>query len=203
MFGCSDKEEKSASSDIDKNLLGSWYSEDLGGNMVFSDDNTVSVSVDYSELMYFDADMNLVISGVSCPAEYDGTNLSAVLGADLTGGEEMEMFTLKRTGEADEDSLDGEYNLVSGSLYDELSALYEGGIDTDSIQMVIDGETLEIMMNFSEYKADGKQIEFVETSANFFEFEEGEEPICDYVIDGDTLTLTEASGETMELTKAE
>ncbi len=207
MFGCSDSKDggdkKAENSTIDQNLLGAWYCEEIGGNMLFSEDNTIAVSVDYSELMYFDADKNLVISGVGCPAEYDGTTLAVVIGADMTGGEETEMFTLKRTGEANADSLDGEYNLVSGSLYDELSALYEGGIEADSIQMAIDGESLEIIMDFSEYKADGKKLEFIETSANFFEFENEEEAICDYVIDGDKLTITESSGETMELTKAE
>ncbi|MBQ8296597.1 MAG: hypothetical protein IJX77_02300 [Ruminococcus sp.] len=204
MVGCGgDSKESSKNTTIDKNLVGAWYSDDFGGDMVFGDDNKISMSMDYSEIMYFDADQNLMMSGVACPSEYDGKTLSVVLGEEMGMTEEMEILTIERIGDADEDSIDGEYKLTGGELYTELNALYTDEGTTGDVNIIIDGETLEIELSLCEYKADGKKIEFTGEGVEILGLENEEDAVCDYEIDGDNLTLTESSGSTMEFTKSE
>lgn len=187
--GCSGEKEgndEAASSTVDSNLVGEWYYAAAGANMMFTEDNKVSASMDYTSVMYFDEAQNLVISGTAIPADYDGTTLSVTV-------EGMNMFILERKGEADPDSLDGTYRLTGGDLYTEMAAVYEGTVTEDTMQMVIEGQTMKILMEFANYEADGSTLVFTETSANMLNIGDAGDATCDYVIDGDTLTLTVVS----------
>lgn len=198
--GCGDK--KSEKKDVDSKLVGEWHSDDLGGSLCFSDDKRVSISVEYTDYMYFDSDMNLNMSGMALDSEYDGSKLSVVLDEDDGADEEMELLTLERIGEADEDSLNGEYKLTGGELYSQLSTMFGEDYNQD-INMTIDDEELFVSLDICDYKADGKKLEFTGDGVEFFDFDDEDEAICDYKIDGDNLTITESSGDTMELTKVE
>lgn len=203
MTGCgdgkTDSESESKSSDIDEALIGRWYNEDLGGSFCFEEDNTVVLSADYSSIMYFDEDQNFIVSTVTFDSEYDGTTLSVTMDEDDGADEETLLLEVERIGDADEDSIDGEYTLVGGDLYDELTSTFSE-IDAD-FTITIDGELLYLNLQICEYKADGETVEFTGEGVEFFEFESEEDAICEYEIDGDTLTLTENSGSTLELTK--
>lgn len=196
---------------VDTNLVGDWYSEEMGGNFCFDDDNRMLMSIDYSSIMYFDSNKTLMMSGVECPSTYDGTTLdvsidSSVLNGTTAEGESsaeastMSLMSLERKDAENADSIDGEYTLISGELYDELAAsLYNGDAGT-RISAIINGETLMLKMDICEYSADGATLSIINDEMNIFGFEEGEDTNCEYSISDDTLSLT-ASGETVDFTK--
>lgn len=189
---------------VDPAVLGDWYSEDLGGSFCFDDKNVVSMGMDYSSIMYFNADKELVMpdsSGteISVPVDYDGSTLS-VSYSDDTEGASMELMTLVRTDAANPDSLDGNYELIDGELYDSLiTALFS---DTDTtISMAVSGENLYIKMTVCEYTADGEKLEMFGDGLSLFGIASQEEAVLDYTVSGDSLSMTDASGESMDFTK--
>lgn len=199
---------------VDAALVGDWYNPEMGGSICFTDDNKVSMAIDYSELMYFDADKNLMLSGISCPSEYDGSVLSVVMTNETLGiepetdadgntleEEPEELLTLERIGSADTASIDGEYLLISGGLYDELSAsIYNDAADSKII-MIINGEELMLRMSICEYSADGEVVQMLGDGLEIFGSLSGDDAVCSYTVSGDTLSLTDNSGEAIEFTK--
>lgn len=194
--GCGDSD-----SGIDKNIVGAWHSDELGGDMNFSKDGKLDLVIDYSEYMHFNADGNLVMSGLECEADYDGSNLSVTLGEDMGMDEEMNLISLERIGDANEDSVDGEYNLTGGELYDELITMYDNE-ENASMKITIAGEDMSISVALCEFTAKDGKLELKGDNLSMLGLDDEDEGKCDYKIDGDTLTLTEASGNTLELTKS-
>lgn len=189
---------------VDPAVLGDWYSEELGGSFCFDDKNVVSMGMDYSLIMYFNADKELVMpdsSGaeISVPVDYDGSTLSVSYSDDIEGSS-MELMTLVRTDAANPDSLDGNYELVDGELYDSLiTALFS---DTDTtISMAVSGEKLYIKMAVCEYTADGEKMEMFGDGLSLFGMASQEEAVLDYTVSGDSLSMTDTSGESMDFTK--
>jgi len=196
MSGCG-KDGKKSSKDIDSKLIGSWYSDEIGGNLSFSEDKKVSLSIDYSSIIHFNEDQKLEFSGITCDSEYDGKTLSATVDA---GSETMEVLTIERIGKEDEDSIDGEYDLKGGELYSELQGIFDSETSS-TLYVVVDGEDFDIKVNLCEYKADGKKVELIGEGVEIFDFEDDDEAVLTYEIDGDKLTLTESGGNTIELKK--
>ena len=198
MTGCGgekDSAKEAENSTVDSKLVGEWFYEEAGINMMFSEDNTVAATMDYTGIMYFDADKNLVIGGTAVPADYDGSKLSVTVDG-------TDMFVRERKGEADADSLDGTYYLTGGELYTEMAEVYDGTVTGETMQMVVDGENLKIVMEFASYEADGSKIVFSDTKANMLGIEDTADYTCDYVIDGTTVTFTvESDGSTMVMEK--
>lgn len=195
--GCGD------SSDIDKKLVGSWNSEEIGGNLNFSDDGKVSMSVNYDSLgIHFNDDMKFVMEDTEIDVDYDGKK--AVVDAAKAFGldEEMLFIEMERTGDENKDSLDGEYKLTGGMIYDELMDEFENAPAT---YMIVDGETLDIKLDICDYKADGKKITLTGEGLALLDMGDEETAECEYKIDGDTLSMTEededGEKQTVELTK--
>lgn len=195
--GCGD------SSDIDKKLVGSWNSEEIGGNLNFSDDGKVSMSVNYDSLgIHFNDDMKFIMEDTEIDVDYDGKK--AVVDAAKAFGldEEMLFIEMERTGDENKDSLDGEYKLTGGMIYDELMDEFENAPAT---YMIVDGETLDIKLDICDYKADGKKITLTGEGLALLDMGDEETAECEYKIDGDTLSMTEededGEKQTVELTK--
>lgn len=195
--GCGD------SSDIDKKLVGSWNSEEIGGNLNFSEDGKVSMSVNYDSLgIHFNDDMKFVMEDTEIDVDYDGKK--AVVDAAKAFGldEEMLFIEMERTGDENKDSLDGEYKLTGGMIYDELMDEFENAPAT---YMIVDGETLDIKLDICDYKADGKKITLTGEGLALLDMGDEETAECEYKIDGDTLSMTEededGEKQTVELTK--
>lgn len=185
---------------IDPILVGEWYSDELGFSFIFGNDSVMAIGMDYTEIMYFNANKNLVMSGVECPADYDGEVLSVTV-TDETGAEAMHVMEMERADGANPDSLDGEYILTGGMLYDELQAMFADGETGAETRMIIDGETLEIEYRMCEYAADGQTIQIFASNSVLFEDMGEDASVCDYEISGTTMIMTDTSGVEMELTK--
>lgn len=188
----------------DPAVIGDWYSEEMSGTFCFDAENQVAMGMDYSSLMYFNADKELVLVGgsdddLTVPVDYDGSTLS-VSYADETTGTTVELMTLVRIGDADPASLDGDYELISGDLYDAFASNLYGDIDSN-VTMIVSGETLTLKMSVCEYSADGENIEMFGDGLSLFGIENQEDAVMSYTILGDKLTITDATGEVMEFTK--
>jgi hypothetical protein len=66
--------------------------------------------------------------------------------------------------------------------------------------MTIDGETFIVEINVCNYKADGSTLNFSGAGISFFDFEDEEDAVMEYTVDGDTLELT-IDDDVIELTK--
>ena len=184
---------------IDAALVGNWYSDEMGFSFCFSDDGVMGISMDYSSIMHFE-NMNLVMSGVEIPVEYDGKVLSVNI-EGATAEESMFVMELERTGAADKSTLDGEYLLTSGMLYDELVAMFSDHMTDAETKIVIDGTAFIIEYDMCEYAADGKNIEIFAGNSPLFSDIDEESAICGYKISGNTLTMTDETGDVVELTR--
>lgn len=189
---------------IDPAIVGEWYNDEMGGTFCFDEENMVSMGMDYSEIMYFNANKELVMPGesgdeLSVPSDYDGSTLSVSYSDEATGTT-VELMTLVRADDADPDSLDGEYELMGGDLYDALIANLFGDIDS-TVSMNISGETLSLKMSVCEYSADGENMEMFGDGLSLFGIDNQADAVMSYTISGDTLSLTDASGIEMEFTK--
>lgn len=182
-------------------IAGKWYSDQLAGSFIFSeDDKTMFYSVDYSDFMYFDAENNLIINDASFPAEYDGTTLSVDTYED-TGDN---FFSLERMDSADPDSINGHYRVTSGTLYDDMIAVYTTATDENTMQMFIDGEKIEFAMKICNYSAGSTEVVLSNVERSLFEFSSEENVSCTYKINGDTLVLTvKETGQSVEFTRAD
>lgn len=196
--GCGD------SSDIDKKLVGSWNSEEIGGNLNFSEDGKVSMSVNYDSLgIHFNDDMKFVMEDTEIDVDYDGKK--AVVDAAKAFGldEEMLFIEMERTGDENKDSLDGEYKLTGGMIYDELMDEFENA--PGNLYDRRTAKLLNIKLDICDYKADGKKITLTGEGLALLDMGDEETAECEYKIDGDTLSMTEededGEKQTVELTK--
>ena len=161
------------------------------------------MSVNYDSLgIHFNDDMKFVMEDTEIDVDYDGKK--AVVDAAKAFGldEEMLFIEMERTGDENKDSLDGEYKLTGGMIYDELMDEFENAPAT---YMIVDGETLDIKLDICDYKADGKKITLTGEGLALLDMGDEETAECEYKIDGDTLSMTEededGEKQTVELTK--
>lgn len=202
---------------VDPDLTGEWYTEEMGGSLCFDENNKVLMSMDYTPIMYFNSDKNPVVYESEGTVEYDGTTLSVFIDSDVLGiesetdangssadSEVIDFLTLERNGEADPDSFDGEYILTGGVVYEDLSFLFSTIMADDSdlgLFMVIDGESLTLKMEVCQYTADGKRLEMFGSGIEIFDITNQEDAVFEYAISGDKLTLTDVCGEKMSCVK--
>lgn len=199
---------------IDKKLIGQWYNNELGGCICFEPDNKVMMSMDFSSTMYFNSEGTLVMSGVECPTTYDGKTISVIFkNVDYGSSEssdsesenessviETEFLKLERKGEPDKDSINGEYRLVGGDFYTDTLSLFSSE-NNDNMLMAIDGEKLTLKIGICEYTADGQKAELFGEGIDLFSASAQDDSVLDYTIEGDTLKMTDSSGETLEMKK--
>ncbi len=194
---------------VDDALTGSWFNEYLGGCYVFKDDSTLAMEMDYSEMMHFKGD-KLILGEQEAAYETDGKKVIAAVdyeefgieaptNEDGTASSEKYEFLVMEREEAS-DSIDGTYKLTGGEIYTMFETIYSSINMEPSLTMIVDGESLKLIIDMCEYSADGKTLQMFGEGAAIFGLGE-EDPKCIYVIDGDKLTLTDASGATDEFTK--
>lgn len=155
LMSCSDGTASEITRDT---LIGEWYSDELRGSFVFKDDDMLYLKVDFTNTMYIDESGSVELSsGEPEEAEYsyDGTHYSFSMGKGDTA---INMITMERKGEPS-DSIYGEYTLLSGILYDQLSAEY--GDVGDRYGMIVSENRLESEIRMCGYETDGENITFV------------------------------------------
>lgn len=133
----------------EESILGKWSAKADDGTFMgfdFKENGNIDMFVDISELSHFTTDGQLVMQDVSVNSQFDGTILSVnVNGTDL-------MTMSKYSGGTD--TLNGTYNLLSGSLYDNM---IQSG--PSNISIIISGEKMYLdYPDMLTYKIDGNNI---------------------------------------------
>ena len=205
----SSRVERVSSSVIDPAIIGTWKNDVSG--YIFGENRKVSLPMDFTASAHFNKDGSFTAEGVDISkdeVEFDGTNLKVAhdFGGDEESSESEEdtvLLDMTRKGSADKSSFDGTYKLSGGSYLEMIADNL--GIDYDKIDVEaeIDGENFRItVVDYCLYETLGDSLElfsenmqYVDENANALKYT--------YKIDGDTLTLTYATGETEVLTKAE
>lgn len=142
--------ETIAQSDVsEESIIGKWFTkadDDTFMGFDFKENGNIDMFVDISELSHFTTDGKLVMQDVTFNSQFDGTILSVnVNGTDL-------MTMSKYDGGTD--TLNGTYNLLSGSLYDNM---IQSG--QSNISIIISGEKMYLdYPDMLTYKIDGNNI---------------------------------------------
>ncbi|MBE6862755.1 MAG: hypothetical protein E7497_07670 [Ruminococcus sp.] len=194
---------------VDDALIGSWFNEYMGGSYLFKEDNTLSMELDYAEIMYFKGD-KLILGEYEIDYETDGKKVSVIADYEALNVEpptdengsatadKYEILIMERKEESD--SIDGTYKLTGGEIFTMFKSIY-GSIEMEpSLSIIVDGESLKLIVDMCEYSADGKTLQMFGEGAAIFGLGD-EDPKCEYSIDGDTLSLTDKFGVTDTFTK--
>lgn len=142
--------ETIAQSDVsEESIIGKWFTkadDDTFIGFDFKENGNIDMFVDISELSHFTTDGKLVMQDVTFNSQFDGTILSVnVNGTDL-------MTMSKYDGGTD--TLNGTYNLLSGSFYDNM---IQSG--QSNISIIISGEKMYLdYPDMLTYKIDGNNI---------------------------------------------
>lgn len=142
--------ETIAQSDVsEESIIGKWFTkadDDTFIGFDFKENGNIDMFVDISELSHFTTDGKLVMQDVTFNSQFDGTILSVnANGTDL-------MTMSKYDGGTD--TLNGTYNLLSGSLYDNM---IQSG--QSNISIIISGEKMYLdYPDMLTYKIDGNNI---------------------------------------------
>ena len=131
--------------------------------------------------------------------KFDGTQLTVSHHYDASevdeGGEQdILLLDMKRRGEADSSSYDGEYDLLDGSYRDMLA--YNLAISTEKISVTaaVDGEKLKFTVNdYCSFETNDGTLELFSENMNYVKHTDDSVKYT-YKIDGDTLTLTYEDG---------
>ena len=178
---------------IDKSIVGSWTSDDLGGaTIVLTKDGSVGAKMDYSSMMYF-SNGKLMLQGKECETTFDGSKISATADGN-------DILVIERTGKSDKSSMDGEYKLTGGQMYTSMAGSMP---ESTTITMNIAGEKLNLTMNdLCTYASDNGTIEVINDNSHLLTTSDGNS-VSTYKLDGTTLTLTSADNNVITLNKAE
>ena len=176
-------------------FTGMWIShdEDYDGLYLgfdFNDNGSGDLIMDFSELMRFDSNGGLIFGGEAVDSDmvtFDGSKFSFAM-------EGTSFLEMTRTGASDDSTMDGEYVLNGGMLYDELLPELEKefGTEDNTVYMIVAGETL--YMSFEDlfkYELNGDTLTVNGSVAIFGNEEDSEDLPVEY--DGTTLTLTSGS----------
>ena len=207
LVGCSDKKDKESSrevrvstTEIDTAILGEWSNGASG--YIFSEDRTVSLPIDFTSSAHFNSDGSFSMESTKVGKEeikFDGTQLTVSHHYDASevdeGGEQdILLLDMKRRGEADSSSYDGEYDLLNGSYRDMLA--YNLAISTEKISVTaaVDGEKLKFTVNdYCSFETNDGTLELFSENMNYVKHTDDSVKYT-YKIDGDTLTLTYEDG---------
>ena len=166
-------------------LLGRWKNDEA--DIIFNENGYLDMIMDVSAFMHFTENRSLMLDVNEISSDfvnYNGSELEVSYTNDT--GEKVLLMLLERTGEPDENSIDGRYNFTGGQLFDSLSANL--GMDKDSsLDLIISGEECLICVNNScSYAQDGDIIDFSGNNALFKTENHGD---CYFTVEGDTLTI--------------
>ena len=158
-------------------ITGSWLmaESELDGVMTFGTDGTLDMLFDVSAILEFKGKKVKVYGDAEIDVEFDGKTARA----DYNG---QECFVLERiSGETSPDNMDGRY-VVTGGFMQETN----GG----NIIVIDNGNTLISSGDMYTYSTNGNQLTIVMKRDGGNDIEENET----YGVDGDTLTIIDASG---------
>ncbi len=182
------KASGSSSGKSDKELLGSWYSDDDGVGFKFNDDGTLDLLVDLSSEIYFSGD-TLYFESTATPAEdvtFDGTTLSI----NISG---TEIMTMDKIEDGEGSDYYGKYVLTGGMLYTSLPET------SDSIYLDL-GDNLSVCSygKVMTYTAEDGSFELTDNLGLLST--KGDTKSGTYSLSGDKLTL-EIDGEELEMSR--
>lgn len=182
LVSCRDSVSESSQKYDSENILGEWYSGEIGGSFYFDDDNNFSLRVDVTGTMYIDENNIAHIAGsdddFSDSCHFDGKNYSF----EVNG---FNMLTMSR--EESSDSAFGQYTLKSGILYDELSSVH--GDLSDRYSIIADKDVFTAQIRMCKYSVNDNIITFSGDDLSFFGAEEGTVSIFNFAIENNVLTL--------------
>ena len=182
-------------------LLGSW--QGLFMNITFKDDNTASADFDISDILMVDYSGNVLYNGDIYPPDsisYDGSELTISIKPEGTDSP-AELAKLVRTGEADPDSIDGEYSFSAGTFYTSICSALGSDEKEPDLKMIIDDGYFYIKTDeLCSYTQKADEISFsnLKFSTEIVGLELDE---CTFVLDGNECTLYDKFGVIEELKK--
>ncbi|MCM1132581.1 MAG: hypothetical protein NC340_03825 [Ruminococcus flavefaciens] len=186
LSACGDSQSESSPKYSRDDILGEWYSGEIGGSFYFGEDNNLSLRVDVTDMMYIDENNIAHIAGsdedFSDSCDFDGRTYSF----EVNG---VDMLTMSR--EESSESAFGEYTLQSGILYDELSSVY--GDLNDRYSIIADKDTLNAQIRMCEFSVKNNIITFSGNDLSFFGADEGTASIFNFAVQSDVLTLVGTS----------
>lgn len=195
-----------------KSIVGKWEMNDLAesgvkvGGIEFKSDGKGSMYMDTTEILHADGKKIQVGQGDQSFTfdeqyiDYDKTNLKISVS-------DQDMLTLKRSGgNGSDDNYNGEYELLSGVLYDTIvSGLSDsaGGNSGDiNVYITFDGSTSEVkFVDIFDYTAEKGKLEISGYASFIGENANGEKVSADFEVKGDTLSITSDSGNTEKLVR--
>lgn len=182
----SDSETESSSKYGKEDIIGEWYSGEIGGSFYFDENNNFSLRIDVTDVMYIDSEGISHIAGsdddYSDYCNYDGETYTFNINS-------IDMLTMTRKEKSDSDSVYGKYILKSGILYDELSDKYEK-ID-DRYNIIVSENILTAEINMCEYSVDNGVIIFSGNDLEIFDAGENKDTKFNFAVQSDVLTLVQ------------
>ena len=184
------KASGSSSGKSDKELLGSWYSDDKKMGFSFNSDSSVDLFMDISEQIYFSGE-TLYFQDTAAPAEsitLNGDELSINIGG-------TEIMTLQKKESREGSDYYGEYAVKSGMLYKSLPES-----SGDILLTLTDGASVCTYAGVMTYSLDGSTMKLTDSLGLFGE--KDKEESVNYEVSGDELTL-DSDGEKIVLKRWE
>lgn len=196
---CADSVEESSVRPYNKaEILGEWYSENIGGSLKFNENDKMSLLVDLSQTMTIDSGGDVHMTGMdeifSGKSTYDGKKFSFC--TDSENGM-IDVLTMKRTSESS-DSIFGEYTLESGILSDRLTERF--GNSEGRYSMIIGENSMIAEIEMCSYTAENGVLDLSGSDLKFFGAEGDNNIAYDFAVQNDVLTLAR-NGTVMSFAK--
>lgn len=188
---CEKSGEKNESSSIygKSDLIGEWYSGEIGGSFYFDESDNFSVRVDLTNIMYIDSDGVSHINGsdidYSQNCSYDGETYTF----NIDG---VDMLTMTKKEKSD--SVYGKYVLKSGIFYNEFSDEYEE--INERYNIIVSENNLTAEINMCKYSVENGIVTFSGDDLEIFGAGEEKDVKFNFAVQNDTLTLVNG-GETL------
>lgn len=178
-------------------IIGEWYSGEIGGSFCFSEDNILYLKVDMSNTMYMSSDNIMHITDsdedYSDGCTFDGKNYSF----EING---IDMITMSRDMESE--SAYGEYTLRSGVMYEELSSQY-GNLD-GRYNIIADNDIFDAKIRICEFETnDRNKITFSGDDLEFFGADTEQISVFNFAVQNNVLTLIGADNSTLVFSKVD
>jgi len=166
-----------ATVDYSDDIIGIWMADSQSGTgensfasgMAFYKDMTGDFIMDFSNIMYFNADGSFVAGETVFPAECT----ASVPDQDIlmVNSGDNDVIVLKRTDSfGDNDEINGVYQLAGGALYDSITQTLKDsyGDANNNFCFIIKGEKMYLDMSGAfQYKLDGDSLAMAGAKAYF------------------------------------
>lgn len=195
LTACGENNTESSEKYSKNDILGEWYSGEIGGSFYFGDDNNLSLIVDMTDAMHIDENNIIHLAGMdedySDSCNFDGKTYNFSI-------DEAEILTMSRD-ESDESAF-GEYTLTGGIIYNELAETY--GELEDRYSVIVDKDVFEAKIRMCEYSVNSNVVTFSGDDLSVFGGEEGTVSIFNFAVENNVLTLV-SENNTLVFSKVE